>query len=1122
MFQKHILANSIQKCLWSSLALSLMTSAVAAEQTDNSKETSSEPVEVISVKGVRSSLKEAAYLKKSADQIMDAISAEDIGQLPDNNIAEALQRVTGVQIGRDDTGAGSGFQVRGLSQNRVEVNGQSMAGSGGSRSNDFGNIDTALFKAIEVYKSPTADMVEGAIGATIRLKTFTPLERNGGFVNVSGQGSKDELADDTGNKFSLAMSDRWDWGKAGEFGALVNVSTEKRFAETHEMKTAWSPAIENQLKNNKYLNGSLRETSVGTDGNFVPRSPGDVNVPYAVFRPEDIEFKRSMVEQSNLSLDSTLQWRPTDNLEFSLFGQKSDFERIAIDQVMKYGTRHESNQIMDYDLIGTERDDSPIILGEWNRSPNADEYFLTQDFRNRRASDSLLQPTDADFVQSNGMLERYIVQSATVTPTGSAYHAPVASQYGSGVSTTDSSTWSFTTKYDINDAWRVEAKYAYARSKNENDSIAQRFSPGTNAADAESNALTNAYVYYDFDPSKDIPNVGVLNVSSDGLSSTPLSEELQDPNLYALHNGWGFLTTDENEKDEFSLDFDWAVDGDVITSIEFGGRYANNDMKRHKQKMEFSNAGENSRFSTNWLAYDRDLSTRPEGEKVTGNDKVSIGFADQVMFEQTGIEDYYSRHMVSSPSMFPNASGVNVDPWLTLDMSHDSFKELILGAFPGREGDCLIYDKSEGLCSDKLWENPEAIENNDKGYQEWDHVLTIPKAQYVVDGTYPYLITEKTKAVYLKFNFNTEVMNYIVTGNLGARYVETETTSLGVKTTRFRNDEGQELKDLNGLKVEQYDPVSESSDYSNFLPSLNVNVLLTDDMFVRLAAAKTMARANPKDLSPSLDLPNYSWTANLGNPNLRPEEAINYDVSWEWYINEINSLSAAVFFKDLSNFHTNRFYTIASPADRNGDGDYTNDPVTVKQPINGGDGTIKGIELAALHTFDYLPGFLSGFGVQANYTYTDSSQDSGTSELDGSELPVYNLSEESYNFILFYDKAGFNFRAAYNYRTENLQGTSTAGTDPYIYTRYDDYQGVEGDTQYSPTGIQLPEWNDDFATLDLSASYRYKQATVFVQARNVLGESGRRYVGDETSTKHLLTRYQDTGTDYVAGVRVSF
>ena len=96
-------------------------------------QTSDEAIEEVIVTGIRASLQDAINKKRNADDIRDVINAEDVGKLPDSNVAEALQRITGVQIGRS-FGEGSEVAVRGISTNRVELNGQTQVGTGASRS----------------------------------------------------------------------------------------------------------------------------------------------------------------------------------------------------------------------------------------------------------------------------------------------------------------------------------------------------------------------------------------------------------------------------------------------------------------------------------------------------------------------------------------------------------------------------------------------------------------------------------------------------------------------------------------------------------------------------------------------------------------------------------------------------------------------------------------------------------------------------------------------------------------------------------------------------------------------------------------------------------------------------
>ena len=165
------------------LPLATVTYATAQEATDE-----------IVVTGIQQSLKAAADVKRNSAQIVDAVVAEDIGKLPDNNIAEALQRITGVSIATD-FGIGDSVSIRGLSQNRVELNGRTTTGDGrdGISLQDF---PSSFLRSVEVVKSPTADMVEGALGGTVRMKTVRPLELDG----PSLAGSFDyEYADKTEN-----------------------------------------------------------------------------------------------------------------------------------------------------------------------------------------------------------------------------------------------------------------------------------------------------------------------------------------------------------------------------------------------------------------------------------------------------------------------------------------------------------------------------------------------------------------------------------------------------------------------------------------------------------------------------------------------------------------------------------------------------------------------------------------------------------------------------------------------------------------------------------------------------------------------------------------------------------
>ena len=164
----------------SSIAMAALLSTPAIAQTaaaapDARPDATAAQSDIV-VTGIRASLSNAAALKRDNAAIVDAISAEDIGRFPDQNLADSLQRVTGVQITRS-LGEGSQISVRGLSPDftRIQYNGRTITSTGG-RSFDFSSLTSDFVSAVEVYKTPTADMIEGGLSATVNVATAKPLD----------------------------------------------------------------------------------------------------------------------------------------------------------------------------------------------------------------------------------------------------------------------------------------------------------------------------------------------------------------------------------------------------------------------------------------------------------------------------------------------------------------------------------------------------------------------------------------------------------------------------------------------------------------------------------------------------------------------------------------------------------------------------------------------------------------------------------------------------------------------------------------------------------------------------------------------------------------------------------
>ena len=263
-------------------AVIAQTAAEAAADTQD--------VEVIRVQGIAGGLAESARQKRFDSRIVDAIVAEDIGKLPDNNIAEALQRITGVSISTD-FGVGESVTIRGISQNRVELNGRSTSGSGrgGISLDDF---PSSFLKTVEVIKSPTPEMIEGALGGTINMTTVRPLELEEPLVAITLDG---EYADKTENwapMVNAAAGTNWDLGDAGTFGASVVVSYQDR-----------------ELRRDEFIN-LVTPTELDLDGDGTSDQANTPSGNYLVRSQNTVEQKTEKRERTAFGL--SLQWAPKD------------------------------------------------------------------------------------------------------------------------------------------------------------------------------------------------------------------------------------------------------------------------------------------------------------------------------------------------------------------------------------------------------------------------------------------------------------------------------------------------------------------------------------------------------------------------------------------------------------------------------------------------------------------------------------------------------------------------------------------------------------------------------------------------------------------------------------------
>ena len=245
-------------------------------------------VSTVVVTGVRASLQSAQAIRRNSTDIVDSIEAQDIGQFPDNTVGDALQRITGVQITRA-AGEASSVDVRGLPNVETEVNGRNIFTTTG-QSVALSDIPAELVQGLDVYKTISADQIEGGIAGVINVRLHRPFDFDG--LQVAGAlrgiyGNQRDAVDPNG---SLLVSDRWSTG-IGDVGALISLSYNRR----------------------RYLD---EETF-----NYVD-VPGPTNpaTGQALQIPQTTGDTATLGERTRYGANASFQWRPQQNLQFYFDG----------------------------------------------------------------------------------------------------------------------------------------------------------------------------------------------------------------------------------------------------------------------------------------------------------------------------------------------------------------------------------------------------------------------------------------------------------------------------------------------------------------------------------------------------------------------------------------------------------------------------------------------------------------------------------------------------------------------------------------------------------------------------------------------------------------------------------
>ncbi|MEJ0086261.1 MAG: TonB-dependent receptor [Pseudomonadota bacterium] len=944
-------------------------SADAAANKDDSQD-----LQEVVVTGIRSSLESSQEIKKSADVFVDSVTAEDIGAMPDRSVTEVLQRIPGVAINRF-AGAndpdhfsieGSGVVVRGLNQVRSELNGRDTFSANNGRYLSFADVPPELMIGVDVFKNQSADLIEGGLAGTVNLRTRTPFDAEGRVFAFTAEASYGDFVEEWAPTGSFLYSDRWETG-VGQFGILLN-------------------GVYSELKSRS--DGAQASSFQQRPG----RVPGDPSADDLWF-PSGAAFRTQDYDRERIGAAFAAQWKSNDEtMVATLQYLRSDATTKWTEHAVEIAT----------DVVEQQAQASYPQLG------------TTFDFNDEGVF------TNGLITANTGWRDDQNAAGNQRTPIYGLQSNNIARGENDNYVTSD---YALNFKWRPNDAWAVTFDAQHVESTTDVLSMTMWGSTYQNAA---------------IDLQHGIPRVNFSGPSQDGTvdNCTPPTgacpsyfngshNSFSDPYNSFWRAAMDHIEQSEGEEDAYRVDIERSFeDAGILKSIKVGGRIAERD--------------QTTRFTTyNWGVL----------SEIWGN-------GGPVWFDDPA--DGVPGGTGGSPAGAQTALFA-FDNFMRGDVPVAAVVPFYSGNLTSRKG----YDELSAYALNVAGE----WVNNVGGSQYWEP-LADSRRGAVIPGT-PFLpseinvTNEQTDSLYAMIKFGKDAADdgVGISGNVGVRWVRTDFTadgsvaypvagSLTSEADCLDLEEGQAPTAFCLLPLDQRqrarafatggsDPVHANNTYDNFLPSFNLKVNLSPQLLLRFGFSKAMARP---DLGLTRSVFNMAprtvdgvWSGfqvgetggGTGNPYLKPTRATQYDGSIEWYFAPVGSVTFSAFYKSLTDVVTNGIGIV--PITNNGE---TYDIYTV-QPVNSDEkGTVKGLEVGYQQFYDFLPGFWSGFGINANYTYIDSkgvpqsslnattdTPASGEANVDTSLLPLAGLSKDNVNFGLMYEKGPVSARVGYSWRS---------------------------------------------------------------------------------------------------------
>ena len=973
-FKKTLLATSISSVL--------LAPAFAQAQ--------SEPMlEEIVVTGVYASQLNAVSTKRDAASVVDAISAEDIGKLPDVTIADSLQRIPGIQVERT-AGEGGPVQIRGLANVATSMNGETFlsATTIDTSGADFGDLPSQLFSGADVYKSPLATLNTLGISGTVDLQTHRPFDLDQGWTaSISAEADRGSISKETDPTLSGLIG--WNNDKVGLL--ISAVTTEKNLATDY----------------NGYFDTSENGGIGAANSNYTWSTP-PVNADVYHVVPQGFAAFHKAEERHRDGLNVSFQVELMDGVELVADHFYSQQERWNRRAGMSHNNRWQTFSDYAFAQDGAlQRDRFTYDGNEWgavnafDALPYRLQSFTQVNYNNEESNNSN--------VELNFDLDGPL--TGQVRLTRASADASMRHSYIEG------DLMSIDQAYDASGqllpggqqptlvtgpGGMLTAEQCQNLEAIENSPVGEfggcfaQFSP---------DSITSRDFLIGYDASGKHPVFTGFDQPVDGGLGAGATVADYMANASSYHVG---AMSSENNYDNsatmntFSTRWNYEFeDTPFITSVDFGLRQS----ERKVDREEFSYFARNAitGCEAQWKAVDQfggnescdpdarqgELLFDSNGNPVLNMDPESDDFGEQLTANYTFL------------------------PPMNLGTGFETITIDDYGPVSGIPGVIAVDPRS---MDDAL-----AFQTRYTGEQ----------VRYSQPGS-SYSVGLDEFSYFVQANFE---LADVITGNLGVKVIETDLTVV-------QNVVGGQ-RPSSGVSYDQGDQVTQRS-YTDVLPSLNVAWEATDNLIFRLGYGETMqpldlltwggAKSVGRVFNEECQCMRVANGTLNGNPDLDPTRAKNYDLSGEWYLGNASVLSAALFRIEIDSFIQTDTLMINEP---DADGIFRG-PHPFSAPVQGSGGEVQGVELAAKVAFsDLTDGFLSNFGFDVNYTLSDSSQD--RVGIEGRELPFPNNSEDTYNVVGWFENEFLSARLAYNWRSARLM--SVGGSAIGLQNLYQDDYG---------------------------------------------------------------------------------